>query len=297
MRLTQEQLREHVRYMIQEHNTESMALFAKDRIITEGLIAESSDKELKKEIPDLLDDVKAAKEKGEDPKEVVKKALEDMGLDLDLDAMEKVIAKENIIRNGQLIENKRILKEGLSIFLILGVVLAAPKIIELFVDLVSYLKGFKKYVDDHGHERVDNEFMDKLLQFAHKAHKTFLKGTGSLFSKGYRTYKLMTLDFSAAYAGPPDELKELWAERTLMLIVACLAVYSGVGAISAFKKYQLGFAALETGMAGVKSFEIAQYVGGVGEVVEVVGGFLPLLMNPKIIKDIFTALFARGSLG
>ena len=254
-------------------------------LLSEGKLYEDVDQELAADIGDIAKDAKDADDE-EEAKEEVMDAIEDIaGEDIDVDALEKFIAQEGR-RRRNLSERQR-LNEGVSVLLVIGILLAAPKIISMFASLVAKMGGWKKHIDDHGHVEYDNVFIDDMEKFAHELHEIYLKGTEGLFSMGYRAYRLMKFDWKGAKKGPPEDLKKLWGERTFMLIVAALAIYSGVGAVAAFQKYKLGFAALETGMAGVKGLEIAEFTGIVGENAT----FLSALKNPSAIFKVFKSLF------
>ena len=69
-----------------------------------------------------------------------------------------------------------------------------------------------------------------------------------------------------------DAAQEKSAEAVYYVIIGLLAVYSGVGAIGAFKGAVTGaahgggfsIAALEAAMAGIKTSEVAQFAGKLG---------------------------------
>jgi len=218
------------------------------------LIGESSDKEFQEAIPDIVADVKDAKESGDDPQEEVAAAIEDlMGDDIDIEKLKQAVANENRIRN---LSERRLLTEGGVLLMLFGCILAAPKLISLLITLVAKIKGVQKHIDSHGHTHYDDKFLNTIEDASHKVHEWFLGASGGIVNTAYRAFQLMKLNPKKAYAGMPEDIKKVWAERTFMLIVGIMFVMSGLGAVAAGSKY---VAATEAVAASVKGIELAEF--------------------------------------
>lgn len=154
--------------------------------------------------------------------------------------------------------------EALGIIGILGIILAAPKVVQVFVKgigkIVSVWKSLVKPGQAKGSEE---EFAHNIIEFTHRWHKAYVMGIKWI------------LKVSGVFkkANITDDAAQLKAATALYYtIIAALAVYSGVGAISAFKGAITGAAhggsfslgALEAAMATVKTGEVADFVGKMG---------------------------------
>lgn len=158
------------------------------------------------------------------------------------------------------------LDEALGAVAIVGMILAMPKVVELFVKGLSKLVSVFKKLVKPGEGKEDQEDMAaKIIEFTHKWHKAYIKGVKWI----------LKLSGVYAKAGITDEASQLKAaEVVYYTIIAALAVYSGVGAVGAFKSALSGPAssaagnfslgALETAMASIKSGEVAHFIGKLG---------------------------------
>lgn len=154
------------------------------------------------------------------------------------------------------------LNEALGAVAIIGAILAAPKIIELITKGISKLvKLFKKLVGVKAaateDERVDTA--KRIINFTHRWHKAYIKFFKFLLS-------VTGILDKAGITKPEDQMKA--AEVVYYTVVAGLAVYSGIGAVSAFKtaasttaggsEFALG--TFEAVMASVKTTEVTEFL-------------------------------------
>jgi hypothetical protein len=156
------------------------------------------------------------------------------------------------------------INEALGVIGILGIILAAPKVVELFIKGIGKLVAvWKKLVKPGQAKGQEEEFAHNIIEFTHKWHKAYIKGLKWIL-------KISGIFKKAGVEG--DAAQEKTAEAIYYTIVALLAVYSGVGAVGAFKGAIAGgahggsfsLAALETAMAGIKSSEVAEFATKLG---------------------------------
>jgi hypothetical protein len=154
------------------------------------------------------------------------------------------------------------LNEALGAVAIIGAILAAPKVVEIITKGISKLiKAFKKLVGmkvaTTDEQRADAA--KRIIDFTHKWHKAYIKLIKFLLARTGILEK-------AGIKSPADQMKA--AEVVYYTIVASLAIYSGVGAISAFKtavstsasggEFALG--TFEAVMASVKTAEVKEFM-------------------------------------
>ena len=156
--------------------------------------------------------------------------------------------------------------EAIGVLAVLGFVLAAPKVLELITKALSGLVGVFKKSFRKGQAKTEEEQSKTaaiILNFSHKWHKAYIKGLKWIFKMSGLYVK----------AGIKDEASQMKAaELVYYIIIAALAVYSGVGAFSAFKSAvtaganvgNVSLGALETAMASVKSGEVASFIAELG---------------------------------
>ncbi len=157
------------------------------------------------------------------------------------------------------------IKESITVATVAGILLAAPKIVELMAKgLSGMINMFKKAFPRKGAktEEEQNDVANKIVEFTHKWHKSYVKGLKWIL-------KVTGLFDKAGIQGDADQTRA--AEMIYYTIIAALAVYSGVGAASAFKSAiaakdagHLSIAALETAMASIKTGEVAAFIGELG---------------------------------
>ena len=164
-------------------------------------------------------------------------------------------------------DSEETINEAVGAIAIIGFMLALPKILEIMVKGVSKLvKGVKKILgktpakdDKEGQEDMAQKIIDGL----HKWHKGYIYGLQMMLK--------YTGIFKKAKIKKPATQKKA-AEMLYYTIIAGLAIYSGVGAVSAFKSAMSGAAhggsfslsAFEAAMATVKSGEVASFLGELG---------------------------------
>jgi hypothetical protein len=156
-------------------------------------------------------------------------------------------------------------KEEIGTIAIIGMILAAPKVVELLAKgFATVVKTYKKLFQKNSAKTEEDkvEMAEKIIEFTHKWHKSYIKGLKWILS--------VTGIFDKAGI-KSDSDKSKAAEVLYYTIVAALAVYSGVGAVSAFKTsaqtlnisdFSLG--ALESAMSTIKSGEVAAFIKKLG---------------------------------
>lgn len=156
------------------------------------------------------------------------------------------------------------LNESLGAIAIVGMILAAPKVVELFVKAIGKLVGiWKKLVKPGQAKGQEEEFAHNIIEFTHKWHKMYIKGVKWIL-------KLSGIFKKAGIEG--DASQDKAAEAVYYVIIAALAVYSGIGAVGAFKGAATGaahgggfsLAAIEAAMASIKTSEVASFIGKLG---------------------------------
>ncbi len=156
------------------------------------------------------------------------------------------------------------LNESLGAFAIIGFILALPKVVELFVKGIGKLVAvWKKLVKPGQAKGQEEEFAHNIIEFTHKWHKAYVKGLKFIL-------KLSGIFKKAGIEG--DAAQDKAAEMLYYTIIAGLAVYSGIGAIGAFKGAVTGaahggsfsIAAFEAAMASIKTSEVSSFLGKVG---------------------------------
>ncbi len=155
--------------------------------------------------------------------------------------------------------------EAFGAIAVIGVILAAPKVVELIVKGFSkvvsvYKKLFKPKSASTPQEQAD--MAKKIVDFTHKWHKKYIQGVKWIL-------KVTGLFRKAGITEESQQQKA--AELVFYTIIAGLAVYSGIGAASAFKgvlssgsggEFALG--SFEAAMAGIKSQEVAEFLTKLG---------------------------------
>jgi len=156
------------------------------------------------------------------------------------------------------------LNEALGTIAIIGFILALPKVVELFVKGIGKLVAvWKKLVKPGQAKGQEEEFAHNIIEFTHKWHKAYIKGLKFIL-------KISGIFKKAGIEG--DSAQEKAAEMLYYTIIAGLAVYSGFGAVGAFKGAVTGaahggsfsLAAFEAAMASVKTSEVSSFLGKVG---------------------------------
>lgn len=181
-----------------------------------------------------------------------------MQLGLQTLASEFKINREKI--QGEADDAKTTVDEALGAVAVLGLILALPRVVELLV------KGFgkitqvwKKLVKPGEAKGREVEVAQKIIEFTHKWHKLYIKGLHGLL-------KIAGVFKKAKINNEKAQLKV--AEALYYTLIAGLAVYSGVGAVGAFKAAlsnvatsgHFSIGALESAMASIKSQEVVNFL-------------------------------------
>jgi hypothetical protein len=157
--------------------------------------------------------------------------------------------------------------EAIGVVTVIGMILAAPKVIELITKGISKLvQVFKKIFKQGGAktEEEQSKVAKKIIDATHKWHKGYIKGLKWIF-------KVTGLFKKAGIKG--DAEQERAAEFAFYVIIAGLAVWSGVQAIGAFKSAiansagaagNVSLGALEAAMAQVKAKEVTEFLAKLG---------------------------------
>lgn len=179
------------------------------------------------------------------------KALQDLANTAKADAS-NLKSESASIEEGQL-------NESLGAVAIIGALLAMPRVVELMAKPIGkFIKLSKKFLKPRA-VQDEKEVAEAIIHFAHKWHhgyvkivKWILEVSGTFKKAGFTT----------------DAQKEKAANLVYYVIIASLAVYSGVGSVHAFKELAtagietgtISMAALETAMTSLKTQEVAKFV-------------------------------------
>jgi hypothetical protein len=153
--------------------------------------------------------------------------------------------------------------EAIGAVAIIGMLLAAPKVVELVVKGFSKVVAvFKKLFKPKSATTPEqqSEMAAKIIEFTHKWHKSYIKGLKWV----------LKVSGMFAKAGIKDDAAQTKAaELIYYTIIAGLAVYSGIGAFAAFKSAAAGqggaaLGSLEAAMATIKSGEVTEFLGKLG---------------------------------
>jgi hypothetical protein len=137
-------------------------------------------------------------------------------------------------------------------------------VVELFVKGIGKLVAvWKKLIKPGQAKGQEEEFAHNIIEFTHKWHKAYVKGLKFIL-------KISGIFKKAGIEG--DAAQDKAAEMLYYTIIAGLAVYSGIGAIGAFKGAMTGaahggsfsIAAFEAAMASIKTSEVTSFLGKVG---------------------------------
>lgn len=156
------------------------------------------------------------------------------------------------------------INEALDPVSIAGLVLAAPKIIELLATAFSKINSKLNKYFKKGTQPTDNEseIAKAVIAFSHKWHKSYIKVLKFML-------EVSGIFNSAKIVNDTDKNKA--TELLYYTILAGLAVYSGVQGISAFKKalmskdiaYATGdfsIGSLEAALARIKAGEVKTFL-------------------------------------
>lgn len=154
--------------------------------------------------------------------------------------------------------------EALGTVVILGILLALPKVVQLLASGIGKFVSVWKKLVKPGEAKGNEELVaKKIIEFSHKWHKTYINGIKGML-------KLVGVFNKAGIKDDAQQTKA--AEVVYYTIIAGLAVYSGVSAIGAFKTAltsasnvgDFSIAGLETAMSAIKSSEALQFLEKIG---------------------------------
>lgn len=202
--------------------------------------AEDADADIEKALKAGLNDFKAAFNSLED------EAKEDVAQ-----------VDENVIReNLRIHEEKGELNEEIGTLLIISIIAAAPKALEIIAKAMGKLiKVFKTKVK--GQEDADDPaFIKGVLDFAHKWHKGYIQMIKwLLWATGILAKAKLKKDDPGAKKA---------AEVIYYVIVFGLMMASGAGAVGAAAKGHASMAAGEGALAAIKTAEVIEFLGALG---------------------------------
>jgi hypothetical protein len=153
------------------------------------------------------------------------------------------------------------LNEALGTTAIIGLILAAPKVVEMFAKGISGLfKMVKKLL---GKEPNESKIATAIIDFTHKWHKGYINIV-------FYILKYTGIFRKAKITNESQQMKV--ANAVYYIIIAGLAVQAGIGAVSAFEKgmsaaaqgSEFKLAALETAMSAIKSGEVTGFLRKLG---------------------------------
>lgn len=168
--------------------------------------------------------------------------------------------KEEIQKDVNSVETP--VKESIGAVAILGMILAAPKLVEILVTATSKLVSvFKQLFTKKSAKTPEqqSQIATNIIEFTHKWHKSYIKGLKWIL-------KVSGIFKKANVTSESEQLKQ--AEVIYYIIIAGLAVYSGISAISAFKTAfsqagnvsHFSIGSLETAMSSIKSQEVLEFL-------------------------------------
>ena len=152
--------------------------------------------------------------------------------------------------------------EALTPVAVIGVILAMPKVVEFIGKGMSKLVTIWKKFFKRGEAKTEEEKVqvaEKIIEFSHKWHKLYINGLKGML-------RLIGAFDKAGIKGDANQTKA--AEMLYYIIIAGLAVYSGVGAFNAFKTAAttsanggtIALGTLESAMAAIKSGEVGEFL-------------------------------------
>lgn len=151
--------------------------------------------------------------------------------------------------------------ESIGALAVLGIILAAPKLVEVLVKSISKLINvFKKIFTKNSAKTSEQQekVAKQIIEFTHKWHKSYIKGLRWIL-------KIAGVFKKAGITSESDQLKA--AAAIYYIIIAGLAVYSGISAISAFKSAiattnasHFSIGSLEAAMSAIKTKEVSDFL-------------------------------------
>ena len=207
----------------------------------------------------LIPIVESAEDADADIEKALKAGLNDFKAafnSLEDEAKEDVAQVDESVIEENLRERRGELNEAVSPLLIISIIAAAPKALEIIAKAMGKLiKVFKTKVK--GQEDADDPaFIKGVLDFAHKWHKNYIQMIKwMLWATGILAKAKLKKDDPGAKKA---------AEVIYYVIVFGLMMASGAAAVGAAAKGHASMAAGEGALAAIKSAEVIEFLGALG---------------------------------
>ena len=189
-------------------------------------------------------------------KEVITEVKEERKLNLILEG----VTKEDI---NAVHESEKPLVNEAVVSIIIGAVLAAPKLMEYLAQVVKFVvRIFKPFTNKDGNfEDGENKVSSWIEKNGHTLHSKYIK----IVMKVVKLFGVAKNVWKDKQSGEVDEKKlKLTAEVLLNVAIAIAGASAIGGAVSAFNAGSPIIGAIESGLGGVKGVELAAAVKSIG---------------------------------
>ena len=189
-------------------------------------------------------------------KEVITEVKEERKLNLILEG----VTKEDI---NAVHESEKPLVNEAVVSIIIGAVLAAPKLMEYLAQVVKFVvRIFKPFTNKDGNfEDGENKVSSWIEKNGHTLHSKYIK----IVMKVVKLFGVAKTVWKDKQSGEVDEKKlKLTAEVLLNVAIAIAGASAIGGAVSAFNAGSPIIGAIESGLGGVKGVELAAAVKSIG---------------------------------
>ena len=189
-------------------------------------------------------------------KEVITEVKEEKKLNLILEG----VTKEDI---NAVHESEKPLVNEAVVSIIVGAVLAAPKLMEYLGQVVKFIvKIFRKLFKGGGEsEEGENTVSNWIEKNGHTLHKKYIK----IVMKVVKLFGVAKTVWKDKQSGKVDIKKlKLTAEVLLNVAIAIAGASAIGGAVSAFSSGSPIIGAIESGLGGIKGVELAAAVKSIG---------------------------------
>tara|TARA_B100000900_G_C20339165_1_gene617472 strand:- start:50 stop:667 length:618 start_codon:yes stop_codon:yes gene_type:complete len=189
-------------------------------------------------------------------KEVITEVKEEKKLNLILEG----VTKEDI---NAVHESEKPLVNEAVVSIIVGAVLAAPKLMEYLAQVVKFIvKIFRKLFKGGGEsEEGENTVSNWIEKNGHTLHKKYIK----IVMKVVKLFGVAKTVWKDKQSGKVDIKKlKLTAEVLLNVAIAIAGASAIGGAVSAFSSGSPIIGAIESGLGGIKGVELAAAVKSIG---------------------------------
>ncbi len=192
--------------------------------------------------------------------ELVKEVLSEYKEEKQLNLILEGVTREDIKAVHE--SEKPLLNEAV-VSIIIGAVLAAPKLMEYLAQVVRFIvRIFKPFKNKEGEiEQGENKISDWIEKNGHSLHKKYIK----IVMKVVKLFGVAKSVWKDKQSGKVDIKKlKLTAEVLLNVAIAVAGASAIGGAYSAMSSGSPIIAAIETGLGGVKGVELAAAVKSIG---------------------------------